>query len=228
MLHSINKNKYIVYIFFFIILSTFNNLNLNKINTFNITDIEITELNHINNDILLERKLTEDLNYLKNQNIFLINQNQLKTILSKNEWLSNFSIKKEYPSKLVINYEKTKPIANIVIDNEKFLIGSNYKLIKSDFKNPDLPNIFGKPKLKEFKRIIDLINISRIKINNISDFYYFKSNRWNLKLKNDILIKLPEEKVVNSLNLAWKILKSEKILLKNNINLSVKNQIIVN
>ena len=228
MLHSINKNKYIVYIFFFIILSTFNNLNLNKINTFNITDIEITELNHINNDILLERKLTEDLNYLKNQNIFFINQNQLKTILSKNEWLSNFSIKKEYPSKLVINYEKTKPIANIVIDNEKFLIGSNYKLIKSDFKNPDLPNIFGKPKLKEFKRIIDLINISKIKINNISDFYYFKSNRWNLKLKNDILIKLPEEKVVNSLNLAWKILKSEKILLKNSINLSVKNQIIVN
>ena len=228
MLHSINKNKYIVYIFFFIILSTFNNLNLNKINTFNITDIEITELNHINNDILLERKLTEDLNYLKNQNIFFINQNQLKTILSKNEWLSNFSIKKEYPSKLLINYEKTKPIANIIIDNENFLIGSNYKLIKSDFKNPDLPNIFGKPKLKEFKRIIDLINISKIKINNISDFYYFKSNRWNLKLKNDILIKLPEEKVVNSLNLAWKILKSEKILLKNSINLSVKNQIIVN
>ena len=228
MLHSINKNKYIVYIFFFIILSTFNNLNLNKINTFNITDIEITELNHINNNILLERKLTEDLNYLKNQNIFFINQNQLKTILSKNEWLSNFSIKKEYPAKLVINYEKTKPIANIIIDNENFLIGSNYKLIKSDFKNPDLPNIFGKPKLKEFKRIIDLINISKIKINNISDFYYFKSNRWNLKLKNDILIKLPEEKVVNSLNLAWKILKSEKILLKNSINLSVKNQIIVN
>ena len=117
---------------------------------------------------------------------------------------------------------------NIIIGNENFLIGSNYKLIKSDFKNPDLPNIFGKPKLKEFKRIIDLINISKIKINNISDFYYFKSNRWNLKLKNDILIKLPEENVVNSLNLAWKILKSEKILLKNNINLSVKNQIIVN
>ena len=95
MLHSINKSKYIVYIFFFIILSTFNNLNLNKVDTFNITDIEITELNHINDDILLERKLTEDLNYLKNQNIFFINQNQLKTILGKNEWLSNFSIKKE-------------------------------------------------------------------------------------------------------------------------------------
>ena len=51
--------------------------------------------------------------------------------------------------------------------------------------------------------------------------------RWNLKIQNDVIIKLPRDNILESLNLVKKILDNESIKSKNTIDLTVKNQIIV-
>ena len=228
MLQFINSKKYVIYILLLFFLTTFNNLNLHKLNIFKINKIEIIQDSILAPDLTLKNKLIQDLDYLRDKNIFLIDSDQLELKLLKNEWISKFDIRKNYPSKLIINFEKTKPIASIQVEGKNFLIGSNYKIIKPNSQEYNLPQVFGKPKMSDFQKIIKEIELSKIDFKNVQDFYYFKSNRWNIKLDNNILIKLPSNDVSKSLNLAWKILKDEKILNKNVINLSVKNQVIIN
>ena len=124
--------------------------------------------------------------------------------------------------------KKTEPIAKIIVDNQILYIGSNFKLIKSKTQFNDLPNIFGKPKIDELKNLITNLNLSSLSYAEISDIYFLKSGRWNIKiLNNNIILKLPRDNILESLNLVKKILDNKSIIIKNTIDLTVKNQIIV-
>ena len=191
MMHQlIDKKKYLLYLSIFFLLSTINSQSLINLKLFKIKDIEVLEdKSNINNSV---KEIIEDnLTIFKNQNIFLLDKNQIVKKISDNNWISNFSIQKKYPSKLIVNLKKTEPIAKIIVDNEIFYVGSNFKLIKSKIQFNDLPNIFGKPKINEFKKLITNLNLSSLSYKDISDIYYLKSGRWNLKIQDDIIIKLP-------------------------------------
>ena len=222
----IDKKKYLLYLSIFFLLSTINSQSLINLKLFKIKDIEVLEdKSNINNSV---KEIIEDnLTIFKNQNIFLLDKNQIVKKISDNNWISNFSIQKKYPSKLIINLKKTEPIAKIIVDNEIFYVGSNFKLIKSKIQFNDLPNIFGKPKINEFKKLITNLNLSSLSYKDISDIYYLKSGRWNLKIQDDVIIKLPRDNILESLNLVKKILDNKNITSKNTIDLTIKNQIIV-
>ena len=227
MMHQlIDKKKYLLYLSIFFLLSTINSQSLINLKLFKIKDIEVLEdKSNINNSV---KEIIEDnLTIFKNQNIFLLDKNQIVKKISDNNWISNFSIQKKYPSKLIVNLKKTEPIAKIIVDNEIFYVGSNFKLIKSKIQFNDLPNIFGKPKINEFKKLITNLNLSSLSYKDISDIYYLKSGRWNLKIQDDLIIKLPRDNILESLNLVKKILDNKNIIIKNTIDLTVKNQIIV-
>ena len=227
MMHQlIDKKKYLLYLSIFFLLSTINSQSLINLKLFKIKDIEVLEdKSNINNSV---KEIIEDnLTIFKNQNIFLLDKNQIVKKISDNNWISNFSIQKKYPSKLIVNLKKTEPIAKIIVDNEIFYVGSNFKLIKSKIQFNDLPNIFGKPKINEFKKLITNLNLSSLSYKDISDIYYLKSGRWNLKTQDDVIIKLPRDNILESLNLVKKILDNKNIIIKNTIDLTVKNQIIV-
>lgn len=222
----IDKKKYLLYLSIFFLLSTINSQSLINLKLFKIKDIEVLEdKSNINNSV---KEIIEDnLTIFKNQNIFLLDKNQIFKKISDNNWISNFSIQKKYPSKLIVNLKKTEPIAKIIVDNEIFYVGSNFKLIKSKIQFNDLPNIFGKPKINEFKKLITNLNLSSLSYKDISDIYYLKSGRWNLKIQDDVIIKLPRDNILESLNLVKKILDNKNIISKNTIDLTIKNQIIV-
>ena len=227
MMHQlIDKKKYLLYLSVFFLLSTINSQSLINLNIFKIKDIEVLEdKSNINNSI---KEIIEDnLTTFKNQNIFLLDKKQIVKKISDNNWISNFSIQKKYPSKLIVNLKKTEPIAKIIVDNEIFYVGSNFKLIKSKIQFNNLPNIFGKPKLDQFENLINNLNLSSLSYKDISEIYYLKSGRWNLKIQNEVIIKLPKDNILESLNLVNKILENKNISSKNTIDLTVKNQIIV-
>ena len=227
MMHQlIGKKKYLIYLSIFLLLSTINSQSLTNSKLFKIKDIEVLEdKSNINNSVkeIIENNLT----IFKNQNIFLLDKKQIVKKISDNNWISNFSIQKKYPSKLIVNLKKTEPIAKILVDNEIYYVGSNFKLIKSKIQFNNLPNIFGKPKIDQFKNLITNLNLSSLSYKDISDIYYLKSGRWNLKLRDNVIIKLPRDNILESLNLVKKILDNENISSKNTIDLTVKNQIIV-
>ena len=227
MMHQlIDKKKYFFYLSILLLLSTINSQSLINSKFFKIKDIEILEdKSNINNSV---KEIIEDnLTIFKDQNIFLLDKKQIEKKISDNNWILNFSIKKKYPSKLIVNLKKAEPIAKIIFDNEIFYVGSNFKLIESKIQFNDLPNIFGKPKINEFKKLVANLNSSSFSVKDISDIYYLKSGRWNLKIKNDIIIKLPRNNILESLNLVKEILDNKNIISKNTIDLTVKNQIIV-
>lgn len=227
MMHQlIDKKKYLLYLSIFFLLSTINSQSLINLKLFKIKDIEVLEdKSNINNSVkeIIENNLT----IFKNQNIFLLDKKEIVKKISENNWISNYSIQKKYPSKLIVNLKKTEPIAKIIVDNEIFYVGSNFKLIKSKIQFNDLPNIFGKPKINEFKKLITNLNLSSLSYKDISDIYYLKSGRWNLKIQDDVIIKLPRDNILESLNLVKKILDNKNIISKNTIDLTIKNQIIV-
>ena len=103
MLQLKNKNKVYFYIIAFLFLSTITN------NTFVKSFNKIFLVNKINIDIKkheLNKIISSETNFLKTQNIFFINQRQIINKLSNLNFLENISIRKSYPSTLIIKQTK--------------------------------------------------------------------------------------------------------------------------
>ena len=58
--------------------------------------------------------------------------------------------------------------------------------------------------------------------------YFFKSKRWDIETKDDLIIKLPLDQIEISLNNLSKIIISEEFKNKKIIDLRQKNQVILN
>ena len=145
-------------------------------------------------DVLLQ------LEQIKNKNIFYLPKKQIISVLNSNNLINSFKVNKKYPSDINIVIKKTIFLATIKIHNENFLIGSNKKLIKSEIDYPNLPLVLGNPSLEDFFLINENISKSSIKFNEIKKLHFFPSKRWDLELNSGILIKLPINSSINSLN----------------------------
>ena len=108
------------------------------------------------------------------------------------------------------------------------MIGSNGKLIKSNFSNNELPYIFGKPTTEQFLKFKKIIDISNLEYEKIKSFYFFQSKRWDVLLKNDIILKLPRSDIKNSLNQALLFLNDNPHLEIKVLDFRVEDQIIIN
>ena len=129
---------------------------------------------------------------------------------------------KRYPSALDINIEKTKFLAKINKNGKIFFIGSNRKLIQKNYLHNQLPFVFGNPELIDFFNIKEIIDKSKISYSEIKNLYFFPSKRWDLELKNNTIIKLPNDNISYVLNLAIEFLDDNKF-----IDARIKNQIIL-
>ena len=121
-------------------------------------------------------------------------------ILNSENLIESFLINKNYPSNLKIIVKKTSFLANMNVKDKNFLVGSNKKLIKSEYIDPNLPIVFGTPPINEFFLIKNNILNSSIKLNDVKKFYFFPSKRWDIELINGVLIKLPSVKSIEALN----------------------------
>ena len=61
----------------------------------------------------------------------------------------------------------------------------------------------------------------------INNYYYFQINRWDLYLKNNIVVKLPAENVEQAILLVKKLIKKKEFLNSKIIDLRIKEKIIV-
>jgi cell division protein FtsQ len=194
----ISKKKIYLYLFILIFLSTSLNINFTKgiNNVFNLKKIEIIGLNYQE-----KKKINENLNILKDQNILFITRAQLINIFKQYNEIENYKVQKVLPSKLNIEIKKTKVIAKTINNGKVYLIGENEKLIRLDNlnKNLNLPFVFGDFPIKEFVSLQDNLKKINFNLNKIYKYFYFKSGRWDLKLEKDITLKLPIKKQFETL-----------------------------
>ena len=161
-------------------------------------------------------------------NIFLINKIDLKDVIESNPLVENYFIFRRYPSSLDINIEKTKFLAKINKNGKIFFIGSNRKLIQKNYLHNQLPFVFGNPELIDFFNIKEIIDKSKISYSEIKNLYFFPSKRWDLRLKNNTLVKLPRNFSVEHLNDLYKFLENYKIEKFTVVDARINNQIILN
>ena len=217
------KNKVIMYLIFLLILSTSSGklLEKQKKYTLKINNIKVFGLTLAKN-----LEIQNDLNSILYQNIFFIEKEEIKNIIDKHNIIEEYNIKKIYPSSLKIVIKPTKFLAKITNVNN-LIVGSNGKLISGEKSDKILPNIFGEFHSKEFLEFKNDIELSKFNFDELKTIYFFSSNRWDILTIDDVLIKLPENEVSESLNRAYKIIANIYFKDKNIIDLRVKGHLII-
>ena len=112
--HQKNK-KILIYIFLFLLIGTFNNKNLENIKIVRVNKIHVTGLDQKNN-----KKIMNNLNFLKIRNLFFLNDTEITKIMTANNLVEDYLVFKKYPSTLNVQIFKTKILAQIKKKNGQF------------------------------------------------------------------------------------------------------------
>ena len=222
-MHLRKSKKILIYFSLFLLIGSINNKSLNNLELAKIKFINISGLDEFENSNLLKQIKNQNLD-----NIFFINKNRLKKIFDKNTLIENYKIFKVYPYGLNIEIIKTTFLAKINIEGQIYLIGTNGKLTKKYSGSNSLPYIFGKPDINEFLELKKIIDQSQFTFNEIKKLYFFPSKRWDLEIQDNILIKLPNYNIKDSLNYVYEFLNNNKQIKFKTIDIRVKDQIILN
>ena len=220
----IQKNKFFILIFFFIALTTYN-FNEKKQNLSIIFPIK---------EIIIEGavvlnliKLKSELEFIRNTSLFFLKEKEIIEVTNKNDFISSIQLKKKYPNTLKILISENIPVAT-EINNKKihYLTADgkkiNYIKLKI-FKN--LPVIYGD--YKNFSLFYKTLKKNNFKINDIKAFYYFDIGRWDVVLKDERTIKLPDtnyEEIIMKINL---ILNNTSFSKYKIFDYRIKNQLIL-
>ena len=222
-MHQRKSKKILIYFFLLIIISSTHNISLRNLEFQKVKNIEVSGLGEMENKLIIDQ-----IKNLNLSNIFFINKAEINSLISSNPLIEKYQIFKSYPSAIKIMIKKTNFIAKINHNNEIFVIGSNGKLIPNNFEASDLPYIFGKPKIQEFLNFKQIIDQSKFSFDEIDSLYFFPSKRWDIKLKNNILLKLSNNSAISSLDYAHEFLENNSIGKFNTIDIRIDNQIILN
>jgi len=217
------KNKVIIYIVFLFILSTTTGKLLEQKKKFS---LKIYNIKVLGSTIVKNLEIQNELNSILYQNILFLGKSEINKIINKHNIIEEYNIKKIYPSTLNIEIKPAKFIAKISNHNN-LIVGSNGKLISDEQNDKILPYIFGEFNSKKFLEFKKDINKSKFNFAGFKTVYFFPSNRWDILTIDDILIKLPENNVPESLNKAYKIISSSEFKDKDTIDLRVKGYLII-
>ena len=222
MMHQRTNRKIIIYLFLFVVLASVNNFKYTNLQLFKIDIINISGLNDVENSNLYEK-----IKNYKKKNIFFIDSLEISKNINSNNLVEKFWVFKEYPSTININLIKTNFLGITKFNNIDYLIGSNGKLIKKrNDQTIDLPFIFGSIDANDFLILKEILDKSNFELSNIESFYYFKSNRWDIKTKKGLIIRLPSEINVNLLNKVTQIMQDENFKNMRFLDFRQENQII--
>ena len=188
------KKRILIALSLLILLTTINSQQIFVISKFNLKTIVIK-----NNLLLKDEEIKNLLSQFYNKNLLFLDNNKIKKALMQNSFIESFDIKKIYPSTLIIRIFEKKPIAILFNKKNKYYLSERIDLI--EFKNlPNhqaLPYILGnKDDFKIFYNNLKKINFP---IDIIEKYTFYETNRWDLKTKNNQVIKLPSKRYTKSL-----------------------------
>ena len=128
MLQSRDRKKNFLFLFFIIFFLSSTNSQLfvkKKESLYNLNSIEVTGL-----DEQINTEIQNNLNFMKNTNIFFIDKEILKDQIDKYDFIEKYNIFKIYPSKIILELKQADFLAQTIKDNKVYFIGSNNNFIE--------------------------------------------------------------------------------------------------
>jgi len=215
----------LISIFTMFLVINFNPYLLN--NFFEVKDIRINGTEKTNPDEL-RQILTPNLN-----NLISFDKDHAKSLLEQVGWVKRANIKKIYPNTLIINIIETDPFAIYYDNQNNYLIDIDGQIISS---NPDI-NVYknllivrGEEAKTKLNEIIKEINIYFPDVRNrINELEFIEKRRWNLFLSGNLLIKLPDTEIKESLNNLKKLFEDKQVLESNiiEVDLRIKGRAVI-
>jgi cell division protein FtsQ len=222
-MHQRISKKITIYLFFFIILVTINNINFLSFNFPQISNLDISGLNDFE-----KKEFKDDFDFLRNKNLLSIDKNEITKRIYSNKIVEDLFVFKKYPSELKILIKTTNFLAVTKKNNQDYYIGSNGNFIQTKNNLKDIPFIFGDIEPEDFLKLKLYIDESKFDFDQIKNLFFFKSKRWNIETKDGLIIKLPLNQIDLSLNILSKIMKEEQFKNKKVIDLRNNGQIVMN
>ena len=157
----------------------------------------IKGLKYIDKDII-KNEINLLTNNLKNKDFFQIIYNNLK----QNSLIKKFSIATKSKSLIEINIIEKNVIGLSIKNGNNYFIDDDSNLNKINQINQfsNLPYFFGIKSHLYANNILNLIKKSELTL-PIFSLEFISQRRWNINLKNNVKILLPEKNIFKSLNL---------------------------
>ncbi len=225
--------KYINILFLLLLISSIAmflvfNFNPNLLNNFfKIKDIKIIGTEKTN-PYELKRILSPSLS-----NLITFDKDSAKSLLEEVGWVKRASIKKIYPNTLSINIIESEPFAIFYQDQDILLIDIDGQIISP---NPDinkfenLMSVRGENAENKLSEIIKEISISFPGVRNkINSLEFVDKRRWNLFLSDNLLVKLPDTEISQSLKNLKQLFEDNQILDSNiiEVDLRIKGRAVI-
>ena len=161
-------------------------------------------------------------------NLIGLNFNSIKEIVESSEWVKRASIKKVLPSTLKINVTENDPYAIYFQEGKSFLIdldGSIITEIKLNNYEDDLLFVRGENSPELLEQLIRDISIAFPNLTQtLEEVEFIEKRRWNLKLNNKLLVKLPDENIQQSLKNLKQLFEEQEVMESNIIEIDLRIQ----
>ena len=213
-----NKLNFILYILLILALSSINNYN-NK-NIFIIKHISVNGFSDEKNKIV-----KNDVQTIFGKNIIFLEKNNFEKFINRND-TKDLTVKKIFPNKILINFIPAKPISVIEKQNNKIILGDNGKILNFKINENDFPIVTGSENISHIFEVINLLISSKFDYNSIKNIVFFKSGRFDIKLKNEVLIRFPINYSKEVINYGSDLLNNKKFVNSKTIDLRINNRII--
>ena len=205
---------------------------INKINYYQINNINISGNNYLRKDFI-NKIISEK---VAKETIFSIDLEKVRKDIDSHSFINSSNAYLVLPQSLFINVQEINPIALYEENNQIYFIDYYYNLIKADIESI---NFFNVPiisqngvinyEYKESGRLIKkIINNSDLLFNYINEIEY-SNERIYLKINNKTKIIIDRKHSIEKLDVLFEFMKkiNNNITLYKYIDLTIPNQIIV-
>jgi len=194
---------------------------------YSLSVVNINGLNNINEDEILNL-----IKPYKDSSIFLIPIKKIAKKISQNNWVKSINIQSNYKDTIEINIDESKPIGIYTTGIQNILFSDDLKILENIANNEKrfsaLIKFEGKNSIHESIKLIDSFPDDFIQY--VDKAFLINQRRWDLELKNSILLKLPENNIKEALENYKKIyinFSNEELIEIESIDLRMKQKIIL-
>ena len=214
------KYKFIFYSLLILFLTSTNNYNIMSVNIFGVKYIYVSGFSNEKNRII-----NNQIKNIEGKNIFFLKKDYFTKLINRND-TKYLSIKKKYPNELILDFIPAKPICIIEIQDSKIILGDNGRKLDIKLKASNIPTVLGSDNYNNVFYIINLLKSSKFEYKEIKKIIFFKSGRFDVNLKNGVIIKFPIKYTKEIINYSHNLLNRKKFASSKVIDLRIKNKII--